>query len=286
MISLEAKADKYVGISCETRAIALIERADVDVIYIATPPKTHIEYCRLVLKAGKALWCEKPLAVDFDDAAAFVAELERHSTDDKLKAAVNLSLASSPELEMMQKVIAAGDLGPHLSVDIRFQYSAWPRTWQQGASSWLSGREQGGFLREVFSHFVFMHHRLLGEMQLIHGHVIFADNGAAEISVMAEYRCGDLPVRLMGAVGGSAPDVNEWSLYGEQQSLRYADFSVVKIGQQSGWQNIPLLRSQGSVASQLDEVSLMMQNKPHRLASFKEALAVQKVVEQTLKGKR
>ena len=34
-----------------------------DLIYIATPPKSHRRYAELVLEAGKLCWCEKPLSV-------------------------------------------------------------------------------------------------------------------------------------------------------------------------------------------------------------------------------
>lgn len=292
----------YAHIDCETSAYELVARDDVDVVYIASPPNTHIDYCRLVLQAGKAIWCEKPLAVDIEDAAAFVTELTslslNHPADDasllehKGKAVVNLSLASSPELTAMKSIIDGEQLGQLSHVDIRLRYSAWPRHWQQDASDWLSMRAQGGFIREVFTHFVFMHQRLLGDMQLKYSHVSYPildgleGKNSAEVAAMAEYSSNGLPVRFIGSVGGHAPDVNEWVLYGEDQSLRYRDFSDVQLSEQSMWKTISLTRTQGSVALQLDEVSLMMQGQPHKLASFKEALAVQRVVEQTLQGGR
>ena len=56
------------------------------------------------------------------------------------------------------------DIAPelHKSIEMNFHFSSWPREWQSNASSWLASKEQGGFLREVFSHFVFLHYRIYG----------------------------------------------------------------------------------------------------------------------------
>ncbi len=287
LMPIQKSKPEYADIDFEGSTEALFERDDVDVVYIASPPNTHIDYCRLAFKVGKAIWCEKPLAVDVNEAASFVEDMENQPLSQVTKAVVNLSLATSPELTAMQSIIDSGQLGTLSHVDIKLQYSAWPRHWQQDASNWLSLREQGGFIREVFTHFVFMQHRLLGEMKLKHSHAHYPmDNeNHAEIAVMAEYDCGNILVRLIGSVGGNAPDENEWTLYGEQASLRFKDFSMLELGSQSGWKVIECPQVHGSVRLQLDELSLMMQGQPHRLASFQEALLVQKVIEQTLQGK-
>ncbi|TVQ24467.1 MAG: gfo/Idh/MocA family oxidoreductase [Spirochaetaceae bacterium] len=44
----------------------LIADPEVDAVYIATPPTTHVEYIRLVADAGKPVYCEKPMGIGFD----------------------------------------------------------------------------------------------------------------------------------------------------------------------------------------------------------------------------
>ena len=48
----------------------------VDIVYIATPHSYHHDHCRMCLKAGKAVLCEKPFALDAGQARAIV-ELAR-----------------------------------------------------------------------------------------------------------------------------------------------------------------------------------------------------------------
>src|SRR5689334_24414765 len=48
----------------------LIERDDVDIVDICTPPGTHAEIAAAAAAAGKAVICEKPLGVTYAQAAS------------------------------------------------------------------------------------------------------------------------------------------------------------------------------------------------------------------------
>ncbi|MPY22925.1 Gfo/Idh/MocA family protein [Shewanella sp. YLB-07] len=268
---------EYRHIRLMASANELVSCEQVDLVYIATPPASHIEYCRLALTQGKAIWCEKPLSIDLSAAGILVEEVEASG----VMSAVNLSLASSPILDKLVSLTKEVEHGEARQVEMRFHYSEWPRHWQAGAANWLSSREQGGFLREVFSHFVFLQHRLFGEMKLTNCQISFV-KGGCETYVMAEYLCGDLPIRVSGGIGGVAPDTNEWTLYTDRRAIRFSDWNKLSMGTLERWSDIDTGQVGSSVLLQLDEVAKMMAGKPNKLASFGEALAVQVVVEQTL----
>jgi predicted dehydrogenase len=94
----------------------LVERRDVDVVDICTPPGTHGEIARAAAAAGKAVICEKPLATSYADAAsardAVVSAGVRH--------AVGFNYRCLPALSLMAEMVAAGELG-----EIRL----WRGTW-------------------------------------------------------------------------------------------------------------------------------------------------------------
>ena len=52
---------------------ALVGRDDIEVVDICTPPGTHAEIAAAAAATGKAILCEKPLAVTYQDAAAALA---------------------------------------------------------------------------------------------------------------------------------------------------------------------------------------------------------------------
>jgi len=51
---------------------ALIARDDVDMVYNGLPPSGHLEWTLRALDAGKAVLCEKPFAMNADEARTMV----------------------------------------------------------------------------------------------------------------------------------------------------------------------------------------------------------------------
>ena len=58
--------DTHPDVHLAQSAEELVGENALDLIYIATPPSTHIPYIKLAMDAKKALFCEKPLAVDLE----------------------------------------------------------------------------------------------------------------------------------------------------------------------------------------------------------------------------
>lgn len=54
-------------------AQALIDDAEVDAVYVATPPSTHKLYALMSIAAGKPVYVEKPFAMDAAECAAIIA---------------------------------------------------------------------------------------------------------------------------------------------------------------------------------------------------------------------
>jgi len=52
---------------------ALLERADVDLVYVATPPFLHHEQAMAALRRDKHVICEKPLALTLEEADEMIA---------------------------------------------------------------------------------------------------------------------------------------------------------------------------------------------------------------------
>ncbi|HET9381555.1 MAG TPA: Gfo/Idh/MocA family oxidoreductase [Streptomyces sp.] len=65
------------GAAVHTGVAQVAERADVDVVVLATPPAAHAEAAVTALRAGKHVFCEKPMALTTEDAARVEAESRR-----------------------------------------------------------------------------------------------------------------------------------------------------------------------------------------------------------------
>lgn len=57
----------------------LIARDDIDVVHVATPPHWHALMSIEAAKAGKDVWCEKPMSRTIGEGAAMVKAVEAHN---------------------------------------------------------------------------------------------------------------------------------------------------------------------------------------------------------------
>ena len=282
--ALDRVAGALPGVPRAASAEAVIEGADC--VYVATPPGTHLGYARAALAAGRALFLEKPLAVDLADARAFVAEAGA------ARAAVNFPFASSPAVERLQAWLRDNVAGAPRGFAIDVGFAAWPRPWQQGAAGWLDGPAEGGFTREVVSHFLFLSRRLLGPLYLKSSEVEWAaTQGGTERRIAARLDAGGLPGRLSGSVGGTEKDeYNAWTIQGVA-NFRLRDWSVAERQRPDNtWapdpDALPNERARPlALRRQLEQVARMARGEPHHLATLVEAFDVQQVVEAILTGR-
>lgn len=258
-----------------------IGRDDVDVVYIASPPRFHATHVSAALDAGKAVYCEKPLDVDDARAAAMVDHAERSGQVN----IVNFSLASAVATTEMERQLAAGETGTIAGVDIRLHFATWPRGWQMDAAGWLSFRADGGFTREVLSHWVYLSQRLFGRVALTGAEVRYGAGDLAETHVSALMTAGEVPVTVAASVGGCGPDLVEYTVWGAQRSLRVHDWNQLYSSDGGDWNrrlaDIEDPREAG-YERQLINASNAVAGRPHTMPSFADALAVQRIIESIL----
>src|SRR4051812_5640522 len=86
---------------------ALIDDPEVDAIYIATPPSTHLEYALATAAAGKPCLVEKPMALNHAECVAMLDAFQR--------AGVPLWVAyyrrALPRFLIMRDLLAQGAVG-------------------------------------------------------------------------------------------------------------------------------------------------------------------------------
>lgn len=267
-------------------AVALIAASDC--VYIASPPASHLGYARAALAAGKTAFSEKPLAVDLANARAFLAEAGE-------RVAVNFPFASSLAVEQLNTWINAGAIGRPERLRIEVAFATWPRGWQADAASWLDRPSEGGFTREVVSHFLFLSRRLLGPLADLSAEVAFPEAGHSERAIGATLLAGAIPVDLVGHVGRTAlDDHNTWTLTGSTGAIRLRDWGIAERRAGDGadgtaWvadrDHAPVSRDADrmrALKGQLRGVVALARGEPHHLATVAEAFEVQTIVEAIL----
>ncbi|MGG1658207.1 Gfo/Idh/MocA family protein [Brevibacillus sp. NRS-1366] len=254
----------------------LLEKEELDVIYLAVPPKFHHAIALDVLAHKKHLLCEKPLANSLAEAEEMLAAAKEAGVIH----AMNFPLyyqAIFPQLRSRLE-----ELGTIRRIDILTHFHQWPRPWQQ--TPWLSGREQGGFIREVLPHFTHLTYALFGDVEVVRSEVEYpADPAACETGVSAYLRLADgTPVTINGLAGIGHQEHLDYRIYGTEGTLSVVNWANLFVGG-NGDAPVPVeIAPFDRLSLLLDELATAIDGGEARLVTFETGVKVQKVLEALL----
>jgi predicted dehydrogenase len=127
----------------------IVTREDVDLVCVTTPPVFHREMTLAALAAGKAVLCEKPMAM----TAGETDEMRRRAAESNLLALVDHELRFVPARQHARELIAAGEIGRVRHAKVLFRGDS--RAAAERAWSWWSDEQAGGgVLGAIGSHAV------------------------------------------------------------------------------------------------------------------------------------
>jgi predicted dehydrogenase len=261
-------------------AEAVLMADGIDLVYIATPPVTHVEYGLRVSGLGRALLMEKPLSTSLEDSRRLVGAAEAAA----IPTAMNFGYGAGPVVDALEAALASGELGEIRSMEVRYQYPSWPLPNQLSAAPWITNRSTGGMVREMFSHLVYLVHRILGKLEVVSATLSFPPGaGVSEDFMMAHLRCGDIPLWLMGGISSPhTPRTSDWTINGSAGALRIGEGAGIQRATVGRWEDYPVPSEKSAVEARLDQLAAMVEGKPHRLPSLRDGLAVQEVIEKLL----
>lgn len=204
-------ADEY-DCTAYTDHETLVE-TDLDAVYVGVPPAHHVTVATDALAAGHHVLCEKPIA----PTAAGGEELTAAAAETDRVTAVNLPFRYTPGFRELCDRVADGGVGEVRRVELRFRFPEWPREWQD--VSWLEGREQGGPIREVGTHFLFGVRELFGPIERVTARVQYDGPERHERSVVGDFAVDGIDGTLDLATGVAASEENRLSVLGTDGKL-------------------------------------------------------------------
>ena len=259
--------------------------AACDAVYIAVPPLFHAGYVEQCVAASVAVFCEKPLGIDIDESRRLTALVAASG----LPTGVNFVFSAAPSATELARRVAAGDIGDVVRGDLRLHFAEWPRAWHAKAQ-WLRLRDQGGWVREVVSHFLFVAQRILGPLAIETATTTYPDGPTGKLSEVyaaARLTAAGGALVMIGTSGGVGPDVNDLTIRGTTGSLRIWDWYRLQHSDGGDWGDLVgtdrAVLAATAYAAQLGELSNLLDGQPSAIATFTEALAVQELVEELLR---
>ncbi len=138
----------------------LVNRDDVDLIYISTPPFLHHPQAILALQAGKHVICEKPLAITLEQADEMIELAKKNN----LLIVANLMQRYNPIYDKVKQLIDEKILGEVL----HGYFENYACDEQLGPDHWFWDKSKsGGIFIEHAVHFFDMFEGWLGEGKVV-----------------------------------------------------------------------------------------------------------------------
>ncbi len=104
---VKAAAKKFGWKEYETDWKKLVERDDIDLVDITAPSNAHKDIAIGAAKAGKHVFCEKPLALNVADAREILEVVEKAG----VKHMINFNYRKAPAIALAKKMIDDGLIG-------------------------------------------------------------------------------------------------------------------------------------------------------------------------------
>ncbi len=177
----------------ESDAQAVIDAPDVDIVYVATPPGSHLEYALRVAEAGKPCYVEKPMARSAAECRQMLEAFEQR----RLPLFVAYYRRALPRFMKLKQVLDSGALGQLLFVNHDYQKRSKhhdPNFHPPSGPEWRLQAEHsgGGLFLDLASHALDLMDFLLGPLETVRG---IAESGSAcpvEDRVVLSFRCGQV----------------------------------------------------------------------------------------------
>jgi predicted dehydrogenase len=87
----------------------MIQRSDIDAVFILTAPGTHVAFAQAAIDAGKHILLQKPMATNMDDARAIAQAVRASGTKALIEPSANSPL--DPDIAHLRELVKEGVLG-------------------------------------------------------------------------------------------------------------------------------------------------------------------------------
>lgn len=212
-------------------AQALVDDPEVNAVYIATPPSSHVTYAIMAMRAGKPVYVEKPLAASYDDCArvnyvskmtgvpCFVAYYRRYL----------------PYFQRVKEIVNNGEVGKVINVQIRF--SCPPRELDSASGAEMPWRIQpdiagGGYFYDLAPHQIDLLQDIFGVITHARGYC--ANRGGLYTAEDTVSACFSFEDGLPGSgswcfVGHESAKEDRIEIIGEKGMLSFSVFNYDPI---------------------------------------------------------
>jgi len=202
----------------------LLQNSEINAVYIATPPSTHLAIAKKCLLTKKFIYLEKPITLNFAEAIELNTLIDK--TDKLVVAHYRRKL---PTFEKVKELIDTAIIGKILFVDLQILQSKSNNIIAKTATNWrlepaISG---GGYFHDIAPHQIDLMYYYFGEIKRAQGFSTSLLNNKVDTIVngIIEFKNG---IQFRGIWNFDAPEKeikDECKIYGENGTITFSFYS-------------------------------------------------------------
>ncbi|GAB3764376.1 Gfo/Idh/MocA family protein [Spirosoma pomorum] len=268
--SLDEFAQNWGWEETETDWQKLVSRPDIDIVDIALPQQLHYDVAMAAAKAGKHIFCEKPLAMNSEQAAEMLNVCQENNVVHYL----NHNYRRLPAVQLAKKLIGEGKVGRIFHWRCAYQQDwivdpNFPLTWQLRKET-----AQAGPQWDLNSHAVDLAHFLVGDIATVSA---LTTNFITERPIADESTSGNLSAQTKGEEKGPVTVEDAALMLVEFVSGAVGSFEATRFatGRKNGL-TFEIYGSEGSLKFDLErmnELQYFSRNDPEGAQGFRTILA-------------
>lgn len=204
----------------------LLSNPEVNLVYVAVPPKFHYQIVMDAISKKKHVLCEKPLANSIEEAK----EMYEAASKAGIIHAMNFPLNYGGAALKFEELINQNYIGSLRRLQLSMHFPDWPRAWQK--NNWVGGREQGGFVLEVGVHFIQQILKIFGDVQNIETKIeLPKDLEKSETGIIATAELLDgTPILIEGMSQTVGKEYIGFIAYGTEGTLALENWGELRGG--------------------------------------------------------
>ncbi len=213
-----------------TDASQLINDPEVNIVYIATPPGSHKKYTIEALSAGKPVYVEKPMAMNYSECMEMIKAAEKNNQ----KLFVAYYRRALPYFLKVKQLLEDNVIGKVMAVDIKYVRPESDADRKPEHQSWHLNRTIGGegYFYDLAPHTLDILDFLVGEITDANG---YGTNRAGfyevadTVTAIMQFKSGALGSGIWEFAASGQPQQDHVVITGKRGSIKFNIFKFDPI---------------------------------------------------------
>jgi predicted dehydrogenase len=199
----------------------ILNHPEINAVYIATPPSTHLDIAKQCLAAGKFVYLEKPITLDANEAKQ-LAEIV--TNNDKI--VVAHYRRSLPAFQKVKELLESNSIGKVLFADIQILQSSNPTIITKTEDHWRLKPETsgGGYFHDIAPHQIDLMYHYFGVIKNAEGFSTSTQNNkvADIVNGIIDFENGVQFRGIWNFIASEKEVKDECKIYGEKGTITFS----------------------------------------------------------------